>query len=300
MMRLPSPEREWFLMLLKFLKISFLGLFLACAITATSWAGTATIDATTTNQIIQGFGASSAWHESTFASGLATWFWDATDTVVSGGVTSASGIGMSLLRCHIPYTNTTTSISDPGETAVMKQAINLGVTQVWCTEWAPPNNDRSAGSTWGSSNNDFLGAASGTPNGNDTDYASYLVNYIKYANTQIASTGVQVLAVSPQNEPDWNPTYEGNEWTAGQFDVFVGAFYSALQTAGLSTKIMIPESFADSASLAATTMDDATNAPKVAFIGNHLYGLNGATPYSLSGAGFTQVTNQESWETEMS
>ncbi len=260
------------------------------------WAGTATIDATTTDQYIRGFGACSAWHESTYPTQLATWYWDSTG--MTGN--NPNGIGLSMLRCHIPYTNTTTSVSDPGETAVMKQAIGLGVTQVWCTEWAPPNNDRVSGSTWGSSNNNFLGAASGAPNANDTDYANYLVNYIKYANSQISSTGVQIMAVSPQNEPDWNPTYESNEWTAGQFDVFVGALHSALQAAGLSTKIMIPESFADNKALAAGAMDDATNAPYVGVIGNHLYGLNGATPYSLAGAGFTHLTNQESWETEMS
>src|ERR1700722_14887451 len=274
-------------------------LFLAALLLATArgaWAGTATIDATVTNQYIRGFGACSAWHESAYSTQLATWYWDSTG--MSGN--NPNGIGLSMLRCHIPYTNTTTSVSDPGETAVMKQAIDLGVTQVWCTEWAPPANDRVAGSTWGSANNNFLGAASGAPNGNDTDYANYLVNYIKYANSQISSTGVQIMAVSPQNEPDWNPTYESNEWTAGQFDVFVGALHSALQTAGLSTKIMIPESFADNKALATTAMNDATNAPYVGVIGNHLYGLNGATPYSLAGAGFTHLTNQESWETEMS
>ncbi|HET9869709.1 MAG TPA: glycoside hydrolase, partial [bacterium] len=270
-------------------------------------AGTATIDSTTTYQYIRGFGASSAWHESTFSTQLATWFWDSTG--MTGN--NPNGIGMSMLRCHIPYNNSTsatggTGISDPGETAVMKQAIDLGVTQVWVTEWTPPNAYKTNGAPYGSgdpvatTNNTFSGAGTTPANGSDTGYANYLVNYIQYVNAQLNSRGVKVLAVSPQNEPDWNPTYESAIWTAGKFDVFVGSLYSALQAASLNTKIMIPESFADNKSLAATAMDDAAIAPEVAVIGNHLYGLNGATPYSLAGAGFTHLTNQENWETEMS
>ncbi|HVM32406.1 MAG TPA: carbohydrate binding domain-containing protein [bacterium] len=293
-------------MILKKLK-SILTAFLCLAAVSPLWAGTATIDSTTTYQYIRGFGASSAWHESAFSTQLATWYWDATG--MTGN--NPNGIGMSMLRCHIPYTNTVgatggTGISDPGETAVMKQAIGLGVTQVWLTEWTPPTAFKTNGAAYGTgdavatTNNTFNGAGTAPANANDTGYANYLVNYIQYVNNQLKSSGVTVLAVSCQNEPDWNPTYESAIWTAGKFDVFVPSLYSALQAAGLNTKIMIPESFADNKALAATAMDDATAAPEIAVIGDHLYGLNGATPYSLAGAGFTHLTNQENWETEMS
>ncbi|MGH7740271.1 MAG: glycoside hydrolase, partial [bacterium] len=298
-----TPEWGWNRMLnvLKKSALFFSTLLILGAGLSEAWAGTATIDATTTDQYIRGFGACSAWHENTYSSQLATWYWD--DTGMTGN--NPNGIGLSMLRCHIPYTNSVgasggTGISDSGEIAVMKQAVGMGVTQVWLTEWAPPASYRPSGSSWGSSNNTFTGAATAPANAADTGYAGYLTNYIQYVNSQLASTGVKVLAISPQNEPDWNPTYESALWTAGQFDVFAGSLYSALQTAGLNTKIMIPESFADNKTLAATAMDDATVAPEIGVIGNHLYGLNGATPYSLSGAGFTHLTNQESWETEMS
>ena len=264
--------------------------------TSTLWAGTATVDASQTFQSIRGFGACSAWHESAYPSNLATWYWDATG--MNGN--NPNGIGLSILRCHIPYGNSTTggNPSDPGETAVMKQAIGLGCTQIWLAEWTPPTAYKTSGATYGQSNNTFAGAASGSPNSADTGYASYLVTYIKYVNSQIS--GTQVMAVSPQNEPDWNPTYESALWNAGQFSVFAQALHSALQTAGLSTQIMIPESFKDDKSLAATAMNDATISGYIGFIGNHLYGLNGSTPYSLASAGFSHLTTQESWETEMS
>ncbi|HET9869787.1 MAG TPA: hypothetical protein VFR02_04755, partial [bacterium] len=109
------------------------------------WAGTATIDATVTDQYIRGFGACSAWHESAFSSQLATWFWDSTG--MTGN--NPNGIGLSLLRCHIPETNSSTgNPSDPGEVAVMKQAAGLGVTQIWLAEWTPPTAYKTAGATY--------------------------------------------------------------------------------------------------------------------------------------------------------
>ncbi len=295
-------------MILRFLKISFLGLSLIFGIAASSWAGTAAIDATVTDQYIRGFGGCSAWHDAAFASNLGTWFWDSSNTVVNAGVTSASGIGMSMLRTHIPYDNSATTtngtVTDSGEVAVMKQAAALGVTQIWCTEWTPPTAYKTNGAidctTCNANAEGECTCTNNTFNNNNAGYAGYLANYVQYANSQLSSAGVKIMAVSPQNEPDWNPSYESAIWTAAQFDAFVPALYSALQTASPTTKIMIPESFADNASLAMTTMDDAVAAPEVGIIGNHLYGLGGGQPYTITSAGFTKYTNQESWETEMS
>ena len=109
-------------------------------VTSSLWAGSATIDSTQTYQFIRGFGASSAWHTSVFTTQLSTDFWDSTNTVTNAGVTSAAGVGLSMLRCHIPYDNPTTgtSVTDQGELQVMKQALGLGCTQIWATEWSPP------------------------------------------------------------------------------------------------------------------------------------------------------------------
>jgi O-glycosyl hydrolase len=257
-------------------------------------AQTAVIDATQTYQYIRGFGASSAWHTSAFSTALATDFWDSTNTVVNAGVTSASGIGLSMLRCHIPDDNPTTgtSVTDQGELAVMQQAKALGVTQIWATEWTPPNAYKTNGMPYGDPNNTFNGAGTGSPNANDTGYAQYLINYINY----IQSQGVTLLAVSPQNEPDQDVTYESALWTAGQFDVFVPVFGAALQTAGLSTKLIITEHSKDNLSLAAAAMDDTNAAKYIDVIAGHLYG---GGPNSLASGGFTQLTNQENWETEI-
>ena len=50
--------------------------------------------------------------------------------------------------------------------------------------------------------------------------------------------------------------------------------------------------------LATATMNDATTAGYVSIIGTHLYGT--PNPGTLASYGYTHVTNQEFWETEMS
>ncbi|HTC20406.1 MAG TPA: malectin domain-containing carbohydrate-binding protein, partial [bacterium] len=276
-------------------KIVFNVLILAALASAPgAWAGTCTVDSTQTNQIIRGFGAASAWNAASNLSPYASTLW---------AVDNTNGhAGLSLMRTRIDPTDTGSGSAWNSEAGPMTLAksVNPNIT-IWSTEWSPPatykgNNSVDGGGSNGSLNSTatFLGAASGSPNSADTGYASYLVRYIQYIQK---SFGVTLYAVSCQNEPDWDPTYEAAIWNAGQFDVFTGAFHSALQTAGLSTKIMITESFGDRLPLAATTMNDATNAPFVNIIAGHLYG---GGPNPLSSGGFSHLTNQDNWETEMS
>ncbi|HDQ26534.1 MAG TPA: carbohydrate-binding protein, partial [bacterium] len=246
------------------------------------FAATCTIDATTTHQFIRGIGVSSAWY------GLA----GASATQLFADNNLNGNIGISMLRARIdPNGNHAAEINN----LVAAKAANPNLL-CWSAAWSPPPQYKANNNVNGGvSNNTYLGASSGAPNSANTGYANYLVNYIQYAK----SRGIDLYAVSPQNEPDWNPEYESCLWTAGQFEVFVRAFRSALDNAGLnSVKIMIPESVNPGGMhLAATAMNNATTASYVGIIGTHMYGGN---PNPLSTYGFTQVTNQEFWETEIS
>jgi arabinoxylan arabinofuranohydrolase len=201
-------------------------------------------------------------------------------------------IGLTSLRARIDPNG---SFASEVNSLVSAKAINPNIL-LWGTEWSPPAQYKANNNVNGGTSNDtFLGAESGSPNSADTGYASYLVSFIQYAQ----SKGVNLYAVSVQNEPNFNPTYEACLWTAGQFHVFIQAFHNALQSAGLSTKIMFPEpDNTYGMNLASTTMNDATTAAYVSIIGTHLYGTT--NPGTLSSYGYTHVTNQEFWETEMS
>src|SRR5579871_2925501 len=276
-------------------KSFFSALILAAMATANAaWAGSCTVDATQTNQVIRGFGAASAWNAASNLSPYASTLW---------AVDNTNGhAGLSLLRTRIDPTDSGSGSAWNNEAGPMTLAksVNPNIT-IWSTEWSPPavykgNNSVDGGGSNGSltSSAKFLGAASGSPNSADTGYASYLTRYISYIQSKF---GVTLYAVSCQNEPDWDPTYDAAIWNAGQFDVFTGAFHSALQSAGLSTKQMITESFGDRLALASTTMNDATNAPFVSIIAGHIYG---GGPNALSAGGFSHLTTQDNWETEIS
>ncbi len=277
-------------MILRFLKISFVGLFLVCGFTASAWAGTATIDAGTTNQFIRGFGASSAWHTGTFTTAQATIYWD--DTTMNGN--NPAGIGLSMLRCHIPDDNPTTgtSVTDGGEINVMKQAKTMGVSQIWATEWSAPPSFKS---------NDNANNGGTLNTGSYAAYAQYLVNYANYCQAQ----GVTLMCISPQNEPDQNVTYESGIWT-GQ--VFHDLILNNLgpDFAGNATTIMMPEpsknnlltSGATGDGDANTTLADANAAKYVSFIGTHLYG-SGPLAYANTQENAPAGVTREYWETEM-
>src|ERR1700722_4797454 len=281
--------------LTKLKSILIVGFSLTLGSFSSLWAGTATIDATVTDQSIHGFGAASAWNAASNLSPYASTLW-ANDNVNGHA-------GLSMLRTRIDPTDSGSGAAWNSEAGPMTLAksVNPGIL-IWSTEWSPPavykgNNSVEGSNTSGNlsgASATFTGAPSGSPNSADTGYASYLTRYVQYIQSKF---GVSLYAISPQNEPDWNPSYEAAIWNAGQFDVFVPALHSAFQTAGLSTKIIITESFGDRLALAATTMDDAVAAPLVSIIAGHIYG---GGPSPLSSGGFTHLTNQENWETEIS
>jgi glucuronoarabinoxylan endo-1,4-beta-xylanase len=265
----------------KMKKISMLLLLLLSFVVPALYAGTCTVDANTTYQYIRSIGASSAWYGLAGVSAQALF----ADDTVNGH------IGMSSLRARIDPNG---SHSAEVGNLVSAKAANSNLL-CWSTEWSPPAQYKANNNVNGpATNNTFLGASSGTPNSADTGYASYLVSYIQYAK----SRGIDLYAVSVQNEPNWNPDYEACLWTAGQFEVFARAFKSALNAAGLTTKIMIPEPINPGGlNLASTSMNNATTASYINIIGTHLYG---GMPNALNTYGFSQLTNQEFWETEIS
>jgi arabinoxylan arabinofuranohydrolase len=262
-------------------KISLLLLLLLSFVVPVLNAATCVVDGNATYQYIRGIGASSAWY------GLA----GASATALFGDNNLNGNIGISMLRARIdPNGNHTAEINN----LVAAKAAYSNLL-CWAAEWSPPAQYKANNNVNGpATNNTFLGASSGTPNSADTGYASYLVSYIQYAK----SRGIDLYAISPQNEPNWNPDYEACLWTAGQFEVFARAFKSALNAAGLTTKIMIPEPINPGGmNLAATAMNNATTASYISILGTHLYG---GMPNPLNTYGFTQLTNQEFWETEIS
>jgi len=178
-------------------------------------------------QAIDGFGFSSAW---------------------SGQLSSAKNnalyntLGMSLLRIRI----------DPNqywadETANASVAHAHGV-KVLGTPWSPP--------AYMKDNNNVVHGSLRTD-----QYA----NYANYLNQAANSIGLDYVSV--QNEPDWNPDYEGCVWSGDQMKNFC-----ANNAPAIGKPVVMAEALGFNDAYSDPTLNDVTAASHVSFIAGHFYG----------------------------
>jgi glucuronoarabinoxylan endo-1,4-beta-xylanase len=249
-------------------------------------AGSAVVDYGAAEQTIRGFGGSEAWYGPMSNSEI---------TALYG--TSGSDLGLSIMRLRIAPT-TWTSSTQAADTSAWtaeigngKAAQALGAT-VFASPWTPPATMKTNNST----NEGSLNTSS------YADYANYLEAYVRYATNQ----GLNLYAVSMQNEPDWNPCdpngtdegpngkdcYESCLWTAAQMDAWVAGSGSVLTRGTTPVKLMMPESLGFSSNMSDTALDDTVAAANISIVGGHLYG---ASPYY-----YTNAVNKgkELWVTE--
>lgn len=233
--------------------------------TGTTVSGTATVEHAEVRQRIDGFGASSAWNS--------TWSAAEADLFFSTG---PGGIGLSLLRSRIAPDGTS------WENGLMQMAQARGARS-WSAPWSPP-------ASYKTSNNVNGGSFIGTP-ANYATYADHLANYVATARN---THGIQLDAISVQNEPNFSTDYESCLWTGQQIHDFVPYLSAALAARGVgSTRILLPESAHWEFSLAVPTMNDPATAAKVGILGGHNYGSS-AAPITQFGTPVPKPL----WETE--
>ncbi len=271
---------------------------------------TSTVDWNSVAQRIDGFGASSAW-QSTWNSSEADLFFSTNNGILytntSHIVTTNNGIGLSLLRSRIVYASTTSASDTPTsiETSIMQMAQARGA-RVWSTPWTPAagfksTNDIYDGNhapTGGTNGGSYLGSGNNITNLN---YASQLANYVSLMKN---TYGINLYAISIQNEPDANvTTYEACQWTGAQIHDFVTNLYSAFQTKLSKTitqpLIIIPEDENWHTNLYLTAMSDPNVAPDVGVVACHNY--DGSPPENVP-FDFSKLSNPNAayWETEVS
>ncbi len=236
------------------------------------------------HQRIDGFGASSAWDSSTWSAAKADLLYSTNNGIVYtdnlGHTTTNNGIGLSLLRSRIV----------PGGTTVENSAMQMAQARgarVWSTPWSPAAQFKSNGNVDGGS---FVSSTA-----NYQAYAAQLAGYVAKMKSQY---GINLYAISIQNEPDANvTTYESCNWNAQQIHDFVPYLYNALVASNVaSTQITLPESenWQDPSNLAVTAMSDPVVAADVGIIADHNYdGANG--PANLTKNSYGKAL----WETEV-
>lgn len=136
-----------------------------------------------------------------------------------------STLGCNIMRLYLPIGENSWSQS----LATAKLAKKLGIT-IFASPWGQPKEWKTNNSIDGKNDNGVVGSLKKE---NWPDYAAYLEKYVQY----LRKNGVELDAISIQNEPDWTPSYAGCKWTAGEMAEFVKTYGKQI-----SCKIITPES----------------------------------------------------------
>jgi glucuronoarabinoxylan endo-1,4-beta-xylanase len=245
-----------------------------------------TVDFGTTYQTIRGFGGSTAW------------LGELTTQQATALFSPTSGLGLSILRVRIDpsgsagsnyVTSNWTQELTNGQEAI---AANPNAI-VFASPWTPPvamkNSSTSQPYTSGCSPADTCGGY--LDPSHYGDYANYLEDFVTY----FKNNGVNLYAISMQNEPDYaNVAYESCYWTPQQMDTWVASLTSNGATNPITTKLIMPESFQFIQAQSNPTLADPNAAGNISIIGGHLYGVSPSYQSNAEAAG------KDVWMTEHS
>lgn len=157
--------------------------------------------------------------------------------------------------------------------ANVKRAKKYGAF-VFASPWSPPASWKDNNST--SNGGKLLESRWG-------DWANQLNDYYKYMKQQ----GTTIDAISIQNEPDWNATYESCIWTGSEMAKFL-----RLHGSKIECKIIAPEAIHFTKSMHEPILNDAEACKNLDILGGHFYGWDGSS-YPLAAQ-----KGKEVWMTE--
>ena len=200
----------------------------------------AIIDVSQVKQVIDGFGASTAWH--TAISDVEA------DAAFSNNTNSQ--LGLSIIRVRISP-NPTDYSGWANEKSNATKAKARGASMVLATPWSPPI-------TLKDNNNIIKGILK------PDSYAAYAA-HLKSFCTYLGNVDV----VSIQNEPNITVDYESCIWTAAQLLEFCKTNAPAI-----GKPVMAPEAYNFDYSFSDQILNDPTAGANISYVGGHLYGTS--------------------------
>lgn len=165
-----------------------------------------------------------------------------------------STVGCNIMRLYIPIGRNNWSQSL--HAAKIAKEMNL---IVFASPWGQPAEWKTNG-TSNAKNSD--GTTGKLKRENWADYAKYLDDYVSY----LRQNGVELDAISIQNEPDWPATYAGCLWSASEIAEFVKTYGRQI-----NCKIIAPETLAVSDGYA-NELAKSSVLPCFDIYGGHQYG----------------------------
>lgn len=167
---------------------------------------------------------------------------------------SSSTVGCNIMRLYIPIGKNAWGQS----LQTAKWAKQMGLI-VFASPWGQPAEWKTNG-TINAKNED--GTTGKLKRENWDEYAQYLEDYVQY----LRDNGVELDAISIQNEPDWAATYAGCLWSASEIAEFVKTYGRTI-----SCKIMAPETLAVNDSYV-NELNKSDVLPNFDIYGGHQYG----------------------------
>src|SRR5579884_554982 len=189
----------------------------------TAQAGDVTIDPSTTYQVVDGFGEADVWQGSS-STAMQTLLFD-----------PVNGIGLNLLRIGIESASGKSVLMGNAGIADGQACVKYAGSdcKVWAAPWSPPASMKNNGNVNGGGSNDTLMTA-------DYDaWATLLAAFPAYYKQQ---SGVDLFAISAQNEPDFNPsTYEACLYDKTQLVNFIDVLGPKLAALNPPVKVLAAE-----------------------------------------------------------
>jgi glucuronoarabinoxylan endo-1,4-beta-xylanase len=233
---------------------------------------TVAVDFGSKHQVIRGFGGSTAWMGAIGQVKISALFG-----------TGAGQLGLSILRARIDPSGSAASnwvTANWGQE--LTNTLNARTANpnaiVIATPWTPP-------AIMKSNNNSVMGTLNAS---SYAAYAGYLESFVNY----FASGGAPLYAISMQNEPDANVTYESCSWNGSSIDSWVASLSANGATNPITTRLMIPEAMGFNTAYSDTALNDANAVANISIVAGHLYGTS---PFYYTNA---VSKGKEVWETE--
>ena len=249
-------------------------------------------------QTMQGFGISEAFHQ---ANNIKN-FPEASKTEILDLLFSTTkGAGLSIVRNIVgdggtwgnaidgptpsiePAPGTWNWQGDEEQIWFMNQAKNYGCNTFISTVWSPP--------AWMKTNNSVTKGGS-VKESKYQAFADYLSKYCSEYKTRF---GVDIYAISLQNEPGLVTDYSSCIWSGEQFNKFIKGYLApTFLKDGIKTKVILGEDNNFTEAPAVSTLNDPIASNRVDIVAAHAYDYN-VLPFPVSTSKGKSI-----WQTEVS
>ena len=265
------------------------GTYVGTKTPGTAQTGDITVDPTKQHQVVDGFGLADVWQGSSSTT-MQTLLWD-----------PVNGIGLNLVRIGIE--------SASGKSVLMgNAAIADGQAckkfsgddcKVWAAPWSPPASMKGNNNVNGNSSNSC--SATSTSRLNTSSYDAWSTMLAGFPATYKTQSGVDLYALSAQNEPDWNPNYEACCYTGAEMVNFINVLGPKLAALSPPVALLAAEpdnwsNFWSGDNYATDILADAKASANVTILATHDYGSTSAGTYGRPAPPASNT--HHIWETE--